>query len=152
MKSKFLQSGFSLITAIFLLVVLATLMVYMINLRVVQQNTVVMSLQGARAMQAARSGIEYGIYKVLGPGATYGSAAVWCATPGTVTFTVAEPALQPFTVTMECSKSDHVEAAVTVTSYNISALATNGSFALGADANPDYISRKIRVTVSIEPP
>ncbi|MBT3206159.1 MAG: pilus assembly protein MshP, partial [Gammaproteobacteria bacterium] len=54
------QQGFSLITAIFLLVVLATLMGYMVSLRVVQQQTVVMSIQGARALQAARAGIEYG--------------------------------------------------------------------------------------------
>lgn len=152
MKSRPSQLGFSLITAIFLLVVLATLMVYMINLNVVQQSTVAMNIQGARGLQAARAGIEYGIFQVLGPSATPVTAAVWCAAPGTVTFTTAEPALEAFSVTMGCSKSDHIEASVQLTTYTISALASNGSFALGADANPDYVSRKIIVTVSITPP
>ena len=38
------QSGFSLITAIFLLVVVATLISYMVNLSVVQHTTVAMSV------------------------------------------------------------------------------------------------------------
>ena len=152
MNIKSDQTGFSLVTAIFLLVVLATLMGYMINLRVLQQATVVMSLQGARAMQAARSGIEYGVYLVLGTTATPASAAAWCAAPGQLTFTAAEPALDAFTVTMACTLSNHVEAAATVTSYQITALATSGTYYLGLDANPDYVSRRIRITVSNEPP
>ncbi len=153
MKSINSQFGFSLITAIFLLVVLAVLMVSIINIRVLQQNTVVMSIQGARAMQAARSGIEFGIYQVLRPAATTASAAAWCAAPGTVTFTAAEPALLPFTVTMSCSSTDHIEATETITTYDITALATHGTFELGPnDANPDFVSRQIRVTVSKSPP
>ena len=146
------QQGFSLITAIFLLVVLATLMGYMVSLRVVQQTMVVMNVQGARALQAARSGLEYGVYQVLGPGATVASAAAWCAAPGSVSFDATESALNSFTVTLGCSLSDHDEGVVTVTSYQIDALAENGDFTLGSDAPPDYVSRKIRVTVSNEPP
>lgn len=146
------EKGFSLITAIFLLVVLATLMGYMVSLRVVQQSTVVMSVQGARAFQAARSGLEYGIFQVLGPGATAASAAAWCAAPGSISFAPVEPALNSFRVTLGCLHSDHVEGAVTVTSYEIDALAQNGDFTSGSDAPPDYVSRRIRVTVSNEPP
>ncbi len=148
------QQGFSLITAIFLLVVLATLMGYMVSLRVVQQTMVVMNVQGARALQAARSGLEYGVYQVLGPGATVASAAAWCAGPDSdsVSFDSTEFALNSFTVTLGCSLSDHDEGVVTVTSYQIDALAENGDFTLGSDAPPDYVSRKIRVTVSNEPP
>ena len=46
-----LNRGFTLITALFLLTVVALLSVYMITIRNVQQSTVVFGLQGARAMQ-----------------------------------------------------------------------------------------------------
>ena len=47
------QGGFTLITAIFLLVVVAGLVAYFTNLRVVQQVSLVYGVQGARALQAA---------------------------------------------------------------------------------------------------
>lgn len=55
------SSGFALIIAIFLLVlvVVAGLVVYITNIGVAQQTTVVCGLQGARVIQAARSGIEW---------------------------------------------------------------------------------------------
>ena len=141
------QSGFSLVTAIFLLVVLATLMVYMTNLSVVQHTTVAMSVQGARALQAARAGVEYAAFNALDP--VNGTA--WCAgTPDSLSFSA--PALAPFQVTINCSSSDHVEGVSTVTFYAISALAESGSFASGSNANPDYVSRRISITVSAEPP
>jgi len=146
MIKPFRQSGFSLITAIFLLVVLATLMLYMSNLSVVQHTTVVMSVQGARALQAARAGVEYGAYNALG---INGNA--WCdSAPDSLSFS--EPALSPFQVTIDCSRSSHTEGADTLTFYAISALAESGSFASGLNANPDYVSRRISITVSDMPP
>jgi len=144
------QSGFSLITAIFLLVVVATLMSYMVNLSVVQHTTVAMSVQGARAMQAARAGIEYGAYQALDPV----NGLAWCAgTPDNLSFdALAEPALAGFNVRLNCSSSNHAEGATVITFFEISALAEKGTFALGANANPDYVSRRIRITVSAEPP
>lgn len=134
------QSGFSLITAIFLLVVLATLMGYMVNLRVVQQSTVVMSVQGARALQAARSGLEYGVYQALA-----GSC-----TNEIVSFSAA--ALQPFTVNITCVESTHKENTTSVNFYELTSTATSGSYSSGPNANPDYVSRRIRMTASTQPP
>ncbi|MBC8209948.1 MAG: pilus assembly protein MshP [Gammaproteobacteria bacterium] len=145
------QAGFSLITAIFLLVVVATLMSYMVNLSVVQHTTMAMSVQGARALQAARAGIEYGAYQALLDPV---SGPAWCAaTPDSLSFdAVAEPALSAFNVTLNCTSSNHAEGATVVTFFDISALAESGTYAQGANANPDYISRRIRITVSAEPP
>jgi MSHA biogenesis protein MshP len=53
------SSGFALIAAIFLLVVVAGLVEYITHIGVVQQTTVVCGLQGARAIQEARCGIEW---------------------------------------------------------------------------------------------
>jgi MSHA biogenesis protein MshP len=143
-----LQQGFSLVTAIFILVVLAMLMTYMLNLNVVQHSTVVLNVQGARAMQAARSGLEYGVYQALsGASCSPGSDTV-----ETLAFASTETALKSFSVTVNCTASPHTEATTTLIFYTITALAENAAYAMGADVNPDYISRRLRVTVSNAPP
>jgi MSHA biogenesis protein MshP len=139
-----LQKGFSLITAIFLLTVVALLMSSMINLSGVQHSTVVMSVQGARAFQAARSALEYGIFLALNSGTCNNSEAL--------SFAATEPALQAFDISLGCTSTTHDEGIGTVTVYELSATASSGSYALGAVANPDYVSRSIRVTVSNQPP
>lgn len=59
------MAGASLVTAIFLLVVLATLGAAMLNIFTSQQSSSAMDVQGARAYQAARAGIEWGLYQKL---------------------------------------------------------------------------------------
>ncbi|MDY0191254.1 MAG: pilus assembly protein MshP [Desulfuromonas sp.] len=55
------QKGFTLVQAIFILVVLALLGTYMVRLSTVQQSTTTQALMQARAYQAARAGLEWGI-------------------------------------------------------------------------------------------
>jgi MSHA biogenesis protein MshP len=57
------QAGVGLVTAIFLLIVLAGLGVAMVSLFTSQQASADLDLQGARAYQAARAGIEWGVYR-----------------------------------------------------------------------------------------
>jgi MSHA biogenesis protein MshP len=59
------QAGVGLITAIFLLVVLAGLGVAMVGITTAQQASANLDLLGARAYQAARSGLEWGIFQQL---------------------------------------------------------------------------------------
>lgn len=54
------QKGFTLVQAVFILVVLSLIGVAMVRLSGVQSSTSVLALQGARAYQAARSGLEWG--------------------------------------------------------------------------------------------
>jgi MSHA biogenesis protein MshP len=60
-----LEAGFSLISAIFLLVVLAGLGVAMVTISTVQQHDTALDVQGVRAYQAARAGIEWGVYRYV---------------------------------------------------------------------------------------
>jgi MSHA biogenesis protein MshP len=149
MRAK--QTGFSLVTAIFLLVVLSGLLGYMINLSVVQHNTVAMAVRGAQGMQAARSALDYAIYRLLKLGDT--CAAVDGAT---VSFAATEPALRSFVVNLTCTNTVHQEGPDPVlgkvTVYELTAVASSGSYSLGAKANPDFVSRRIRATVSTPPP
>lgn len=55
--------GVGLVTAIFLLVVIAALSVAMVTIYTSQQNSSNLDIQGARAYQAARAGLEWGLFQ-----------------------------------------------------------------------------------------
>jgi len=131
------QRGFTLITAIFLLVVVAALVVYMTNIRVAQQTTLVYGVQGARAIQAARSGIEWGIHQSIVNGS--------CA--ASTTFTIARPTLDNFSVEVQCGATTHTEGVTPITTYQLVSIASTGVF-----GSLDYVQRGIQATVSLDPP
>ena len=127
------QSGISLITAIFLLTIVALLVVYITNIRVVQQTTTLYGVQGARAIHAARSGIEWGIYESL------------VATPGCPATTTLN--IDAFSVEVRCSETSHREGATDVVTYQLVSTATTGTF-----GTLDYVQREIQAKVSNSPP
>ena len=55
--------GFSLVTAVFLLVVISALGAFAVTVSRSQQQSDVMDILGARAYQAAKTGIEWSIIK-----------------------------------------------------------------------------------------
>jgi MSHA biogenesis protein MshP len=57
------QAGVGIVTAIFLLVVLAGLGVAMVGIYTSQQGSANVDLMGAQAYQAARAGLEWGIFQ-----------------------------------------------------------------------------------------
>lgn len=133
------DKGFTLITALFLLVVVAALSVFMINISSVQHTTLVYGVQGARAMQGARTGLEWGIHQALGSNTC----------PAATTFnTSGAGQLDNFTITVNCNDSDHIESGIAVRVFQITASAESGSF----NGNLDYIFRSLQATVSIQPP
>ena len=108
------EYGSSLVLAIFILVVLAVLGVYMVTLSGVQAFTPAFAIQGAQAYQAADSGIEWGIYEATTPPGT-------CATfppPAGKVLTVGA-----FKVTVTCSATPFSEGGGNFNSYAITALA-----------------------------
>lgn len=129
------QTGFTLITAIFLLVVVASLVIYIANIRVVQQTTLLYGVQGARANQAARSGIEWGIHRAIVSGS--------CAS--TTSFT--DAAFAGFNIQVDCARTTHDEGSVTIDTFSLKSVASSGSY-----GTLDYIQRQIQATVSIDPP
>jgi MSHA biogenesis protein MshP len=92
--------GFSLPTAIFLLVILALLGAFMISLSATQNAMSVQDVQGSRAYQAARAGMEWGLYS-----ARYvWTPAAACPAPASTTLTI-----DSFSVTVACSLATHNE-------------------------------------------
>ncbi len=126
------QRGIALMAALFLLVVLAALGLVAVKLSVVQHHTVSLTLQSARAFQAAQSAIEYGAYRALVAGS--------CAP---VVFTYSEGGLAGFNVSVTCSSTAHGEGAGVT---NVFALRAFASF--GVYGSPDYVSRRIQATVT----
>ena len=131
-----LQRGFSIVSAIFLLVVLAFLGAAMTSFSVAQNQSAAMDVMGSRAFQAARAGIEWAAYHVASAPAAWAD----CAAGKTV---VVAGDLAPFSpVTVNCSAASYVEGATSIWIYDVSAVAqTTGSVA----GNQDFVQRVIRV-------
>lgn len=130
------QRGFSLLSAIFLIVVIAALGVFMVTLSGTQHFTTLLSLKGAQAYNASRAGLEWGVYQALVVGSCAGS------TPLTLT----HGGVSGFSVTVTCSSSTHTEAGDTFNIYAITAFASSGTL-----GQADYVSRRMRTVVSDAP-
>jgi MSHA biogenesis protein MshP len=122
--------GFALIPALFLLVVLGALAVAAIRIGTGQQQAVTMSLMQARALAAARAGIEWGGYRALN-----GSCAA------STTLNLTEGALNGFGVVVICSATSFANGAGTNTSYVVSSTATSGTY-----GQPGYVHRVVSST------
>lgn len=130
-----MQRGFSIVSAIFLLVVLSFLGVAMVTFSTSQHQSSAMDVMGSRAYQAARAGIEWGAYQVLKSGGPSCTASVPLPTmTGT---------LSGFTGTVTCTSTPYTEAGVPVTIYQITSTASQGTVATSG-----YVERQMTVTIA----
>lgn len=141
MRQK-LQSGFSLVTAIFLLVVLAGLGATMMTFFTAQQQGSLLDVLGARAYQASRAGIEWGAYQAV-QNSGVGFAPSCRAGPTSQALPALGGTLADFPVSVSCSATSAVEAAATLWVYDITATATRG-----AAGSADYVERQMRATIA----
>lgn len=135
------EAGFTLVSALFLLLVLAALGGFIATVSTTQHAGSALDVQGARALQAARAGTEWGLYQALGgPGA--------CAA-GPIDI----GALDGLHVTVVCS-STAVEAGSTV--YRITATACNlpdaANLCPGQAGQPGYVERRLAVVADSASP
>jgi len=147
---KLKERGFTIVTAIFLLVVLAMLGAFMLSLTGLQQSSSVLDVQGVRAYQAARAGVEWGAWQVLDPDNAIGTSALpTCpASPTQLTLT---DSLSPFTVTVTCSATSTTEGNRNVATYLIVATACNQPSAgscPNATPSAGYFERQMQATLS----
>ena len=157
------EAGFTLVTAIFLLVVLAMLGAFMLSLTGIQQSSSQLDVQGVRAFQAARAGIEWGVWQVLDPSHTLNPSSCspvvlpGCPTSptnlGPLTTPLAE-SLSPFTVTVTCSATINApttEGNRNIGAYQIIATACNqpsGGACPNASPASGYVERQLQATIS----
>jgi len=133
------------VTAIFLLVVLAGLGVAIVTVFTTQQASSNMDVQGAKAYQAARAGIEWGLFQQLRKNSCTGGSF---ALP-------ADSVLAGFTVTVHCEAIDGPVTADgdedMLTRWRITALAcnqpANGRCDGSPGNNPEYVQRRLEVQI-----
>jgi MSHA biogenesis protein MshP len=142
--------GFSMISAVFLLVIMAGLGAAMLSFSSMQHASSGLDSQGTRAYQAARAGVEWGLWKVL-------QETPPCSAGVGTTTTFVMPAtttLNEFSVTVVCISTAVVDVITPFTMYQISATACNqpngaGSTCPGTGAlGKNYIERQLTATVS----
>ena len=123
------QKGFTLVQAVFIIVVLALLGAAMVQLIRVQTSTGIMALQGARAYHAARSGLEWG--------AARASAGESCS---------GYMPIEGFDVAVDCENPfSFNEAGQDYVVYNINASAEFGTY-----GDVSYVSRQLQMRIVVE--
>ena len=127
--------GFALIPALFLIVVLASLAAVAVRVSASQSQTVIMGLQQARTLSAARAGLERGAWTAL-----HGAC-------GATTLNLTEQSLSGIQVVVSCSATSFAEGAgPALNSFALSSTATSGTY-----GKPDYVRRVLRATYTDAP-
>jgi MSHA biogenesis protein MshP len=129
--------GFALIGALFLIVVLGALSVFLIGISTAQRYTTTLSLLGNRAHAAAQSAIEWAIQRAVSA-----PAALNCG-GAAVTFTLQAGSSGSYDVAVSCTVTATTEGGTSINIYALTAQAEQGSL-----GNADYISRTVRATVT----
>lgn len=134
------QRGFSLVSAIFLLIVLAGLGAAIVNISMTQHTGSALDVQGTRAYQAARAGIEWGLFQQLQAGG---------ACNNSTSFVPPAPTLSAFTVTVVCTSVVDPNTNPPVTTFRIESTACNqpdaGGDCPGSAGGTYYVERQLRV-------
>jgi len=133
--------GFSIVSAIFLIVVIALLGAAMARFATMQHASSTLDLQGVRAYQAAQSGIEWGLYRILAPD-TAPSATLPSCWSGSAAVALAQD-LAGFSTTVSCSETSTTEDTQNIKTYRLTATASQGT--VGAQ---NYVERQVEATVS----
>lgn len=128
------EAGFSLVAAVFLIVVLAALGAFAVQVAMTQYQSANVELLEVRAQAAAEAGIEYAANLALQSSPT-------CA--GNTSLSLPPAALAGFVVTVTCSATAHPIGTV----YALTATATLGSY-----GTPDYVARKVTRSVTTAAP
>lgn len=123
------QQGFALMAAIFILVVLSGLAIYMVTISAVQQQTATLAIDSAKATYAAESGIEVAAYR---------------AQNGTCNADTIQ--VDRFSVDISCSATSHTERGQTFQVYQLQARAEAGTY-----GSFGYASRRIQAMVTNAP-
>jgi len=139
--------GISLITAVFLVVLLAVLAAAVVRVSGAQQAAAGLDLLGSQAYQAARSGLEWGLFQQL----RVQPPSVACfASPQTFALP-ADGNLRNFSVTVTCTAKTGNAVGDTTNRWSIAAVACNQPGASGcpnASPNGDYVQRRVQAELN----
>ena len=135
MRPESRQHGFGLVAAMFVIIIIAAVIATMARLAVTQNATNSLAIQQARAYQAARAGLEWGIYE------TVTMTPSSCAPSASFSAT----GFDGFTITVKCEGVDAgliAEENKAVMFYRMTATAEYGNA-----GSPDYAYRELTAVV-----
>lgn len=136
------QSGFALVTGIFLVVVLAALGAFMLFVSGLMTSAGTLDVQGSRAYQAARAGIEFGAYQIL---RDPGGAFTTTCNGGTATSNLT---VGSFIASVTCTSSVGLtEGGSPVTAYRIVSNGCNAAACPGA-VSATYVERELALSIT----
>ena len=128
------QDGFSLMSAIFLVVVVAMIAGYVVSIGNAQRSGSTLGLLGARAGFAAQSGVEWAVATVLTTHA--------CPAAGT-RFTADGPGLAAFEIAVDCRAVPVTEGATDYTMFALDVVASHDD-----EDSADYVYRRVSAQVA----
>jgi MSHA biogenesis protein MshP len=139
MKTRSRNRGFTMITVLFILVVVAGLMAYQASISGTQHLTKLFSVNGSRALFAAESGIEWAVNDAL-----ENSAAELNCGSTAVTLTPAGGTTNGFSINISCTSVAGITEGSDppYTIYQLTSTASRGTL-----GSPDYVQRSMRATV-----
>ncbi len=129
------NKGFALVTALFLLVILASVAVFTVNISGMNRTTTSFSIQGMRAYFAARSGLEWALYEVTNNPAI-------C--PVNTILNLSQGSLQGFQVNITCTVTSFTEGVNNLNIFSLNSFASKGTF-----GGLDYVSREMQASVAL---
>jgi len=139
--------GVSLITAVFLIVLLAGLAAALVRVFGAQQAASAMDMLGSQAYQAARSGLEWGMFQQL----RVQPPSVGCF-PAKTFALPSDGSLRNFSVTVSCvAKAGGNTAGDTTNRWTITSVACNlppTSACPNSNPNSDYVQRSLQAELN----
>ena len=130
-----------MVSAIFLIVVLALLGAAMAKFSIMQHASSTQDYQGVRLYLAAQSGLEWGLYRILEPDSA-ASATLPSCWSGSATVTLAQD-LAPFSTSVTCSATTTTEDDKSIATYLLVATAASGTA-----GTQHYVERQVQTTVT----
>jgi MSHA biogenesis protein MshP len=141
------SAGFTLVSVLFIVVVLAALGAAITQVSTRQHLGSAAEVESARALQAARAGLEWAAFQVLRNPAPPAAAP---ACFGTASFNAA--GLTNYTITVSCNRTAGTDGSTALAFYQLTANACNapsGGACPSASASPSntYVERQLAWTV-----
>jgi len=134
------QSGFSLIVAIFIMLILGMMGSYMVSTSVMQRQTTDYALQGARVYKAAQSGIQWAAYQIFNGG---WNAACGAGAGITTNLALTANGLNGFNAAVTCGWVQHTDQGNNFCVFRVNVIAEFRQF-----GQPDYVSRRLEAVIS----
>jgi len=145
------QRGFLVIAAVFLLVVLAALVGYLLTVSTTSQAASAADANSARAYQAARAGTEWAAFQILRGGSFKTTCDTGPAFSASSNLNFGS-SLSGFATTVSCASAGFTEGSDSVRAYSVVSTACNqpisGACPNTATTSAAYVERQLSLSLS----